>query len=331
MAISRLSGQMFQSTLLRDGIPLSFQDTVSSNSVLFLDIANTQVGINANVLSATFQVDGNILSTADISTNANLNATVAVNSGNIVSSDLLNIYSGSSGNILIDASGYTKIVGTDAFYVPVGNTNQRPGTPDVGAVRFNTTLVCLEVWDGSTWAAATNDLSVISNQTILPDGSSASYTLNQTTDAESILVTINGLNQTPAVDYTVAGNSITFTTTPLQTDIVQVRFIVSTATVTSIVSGNSSVEIIGTNSNVDISVDGTLVAEFSNTGTYVSSLFTAEKLQLPIYTVAEATALTGSSTGQLIYVSNGDSGNPCLAVYSGGAWRRVTLGATIST
>jgi len=331
MAISRLSGQMFQSTLLRDGVNLSFQDTAGSNSTLYLDIANTRVGINANTVSATLQVGGNILSDTDITATANVVAQGSVVSSNVTSTGIITISSAASANVLIDAAGYTKIIGTDAFYVPVGNTIQRPGSPDPGALRFNTTTSALEFWDGSEWVTAGADLNVITNQTIDPDGSTATFTLDQASTAESILVTINGLNQTPVIDYTVSGNSISFTTTPIVTDTIQIRYIATTATVTAIVNANSYVQINGASSNVDITVNGTSAAEFANTGVYVGNLYASGRIQLPVYDVSSATALTGNAAGQLIYVSNGDSGSPCLAVYSGGTWKRVALGATIST
>jgi len=338
MSISRLSGQMFQSTLLRDGINLSFQDTANSNSTLYIDVANTRVGVNANNVSATFYVNGNIASattieaTGNITTSANVNVVNSVNTSNVVSAGEMLLTSNASGNILIDASGFTRVVGATAFYVPIGNTIQRPGDPEPGAVRFNTTTTSLEVWDGTTWAAATNDLSAITNQTINPDGFTDTFTLDQSTIAEAIIVTINGLNQTPTMDYTVSGDQITFTTTPIITDTIQIRFIATTSTVTGIVNANSYVTIDGANSNVQVVVNGVGdVAVFANSGVYVDSLYASANVQLPVYTVAQATSLSGINAGQVIYVSNGDSGSPCLAVYSAGAWKRVSLGATIST
>lgn len=336
MAISRLSGQMFQSTLLRDGINLSFQDTANSNSTLYIDIANTRVGINANNFSSTFYVGGNIAAltsieaTGNLVTLANVNVTNSVNTSNIVSPGNMSIASNASGNILINASGYTRVVGTDAFYVPVGNILERPATPEQGAVRFNTTTSSLEVWDGTEWDAATNDMSVITNQTINPNGSTDTFTLDRETTAEAIIITINGLNQTPEIDYTVTGDQVTFTTTPVETDTIQVRFIASTATITGIVNVDSYVSIGTPSGNVDIAVNGTQSGVFANTGLYLSSLNVSSNVQLPVYTVAQASNVVGT-TGQIIYCSNGDTGNPCLAVYSSGAWKRVSLGATIST
>ena len=51
-------------------------------------------------------------------------------------------------------------------------------------------------------------------------------------------------------------------------------------------------------------------------------------------TVAQMNALTsddGALLGQVAYVSNGNAGSPCLAMYDGSAWKVIaTLGATIS-
>jgi len=50
-------------------------------------------------------------------------------------------------------------------------------------------------------------------------------------------------------------------------------------------------------------------------------------IKLATYTVT--TAPTGS-VGEIIYVTNGDAGSPCLAVHNGTDWKVVSLGATIS-
>lgn len=51
---------------------------------------------------------------------------------------------------------------------------------------------------------------------------------------------------------------------------------------------------------------------------------------LPVYTVTQANALTDKTEGMLVYVSNGNAGAKCLAVYDGANWKVVALGATIS-
>lgn len=52
--------------------------------------------------------------------------------------------------------------------------------------------------------------------------------------------------------------------------------------------------------------------------------------KLPTYTVAGLPAVGSFYPDSIVVVSNGDAGNPCLALASGGTWKRVTIGATVS-
>ena len=53
-------------------------------------------------------------------------------------------------------------------------------------------------------------------------------------------------------------------------------------------------------------------------------------LNIKSYTTAEANALSDKSGGDVIYVSDGDTGDACLGVYDGSNWKVIALGATIS-
>lgn len=53
--------------------------------------------------------------------------------------DATNIY-----DMLTSATGY--------FDLPAGTTAQRPASPDVGMIRYNTSLEALEMYDGANWA-----------------------------------------------------------------------------------------------------------------------------------------------------------------------------------
>lgn len=54
-------------------------------------------------------------------------------------------------------------------------------------------------------------------------------------------------------------------------------------------------------------------------------LFTIDQLhRLKSYTTSGVPSATGVA-GRLIYVTDGDSGNPCLAVSNGSSWRKILI------
>lgn len=179
------------------------------------------------------------------------------------------------GNITLTATGngLVAVTGVSGLTIPSGNTNQRPTSPATGTVRFNTLTQNLETYTGNSWAAASsggNSFS-ITNQTIIPDGSSLVYPLNQTATSSSVLLTINGVNQTPDIDYSVVGNSLTMSTVPEDSDWIQVRFLSGITTTTTITNsvGNAVVSV-AYSGNIDlqpspdhvVNVDGNIVADY---------------------------------------------------------------------
>lgn len=256
---------------------------------------------------------------------------------NIVSANLSNDLSvtGSiyGGNLLLsgDSIGTTDgnlvtFTGTAGITIPNGSTAQRPGYPSytttpVGAFRLNTGLNQIEAWDGSAWVSGTGTSgnTTITDQQITPDGVSDTYTLVETASQSSVLVSINGTGQLPGVAYTVIGNSITFNEIPLTSDIIDVRFLAAAL---------SHSMIYNTSGNASIIIEDTADIMFTSG---VVDMTATQSLRLPAYTVAQTANIAAPATGQVIYVANGDTGNPCLAVYSSGSWKRISLGATIST
>jgi hypothetical protein len=53
-------------------------------------------------------------------------------------------------------------------------------------------------------------------------------------------------------------------------------------------------------------------------------------LRLQTLTTTQVSSLTGIAQGDLVYVSDGAAGSPCLAFYNGTNWLRITMGAAIS-
>ena len=60
MSISRISGQMLQANLYRDGNNLSFSNTSSSGSILYIDVGNNRIGVNTSGPSTALEVAGTI-------------------------------------------------------------------------------------------------------------------------------------------------------------------------------------------------------------------------------------------------------------------------------
>lgn len=53
-------------------------------------------------------------------------------------------------------------------------------------------------------------------------------------------------------------------------------------------------------------------------------------LRLQILSVDDIEGLESNAEGDIVYCSNGDAGDPCLAVYNGTDWLRLSLGSAIS-
>lgn len=287
--------------------------TANTSAVLGnITIVGTNVNSDANVTIQSAS-NGNI----DILVNGTgaVNFTNLIVDGTQITSDAgFSVTTNGNGNIVLtpDGDGVVQIVSTTALTVPVGNTAQRPASPDQGAVRFNTINLELEVWDGTQWETVGADIAVVTDQTLNGDGSTVNFVLDQEAYANAIIVSTNGVVQKPNVSYTVAGNVLTFAEAPAISDLIDVRFIAEVEQVTAI--SNSA-------GNASIQVDPSGVGNLS----------TVKSVQLPAYSVAQATALSNTANGQIIYVSDGDSGAPCLAVYSVNAWKILSLGGNITT
>lgn len=289
------------------------------NTISTSTIGTGTVSATGNISGSNLNTAGQVVATGNVS-GGNIISSGSVETANItmtgtsVTSDAnLSIATSSNGNIDfdIDGSGVVSFNTTTSLTIPAGNTAQRPGSPETGAIRFNNTISQVEVYDGSTWEVVGSDFASITSQEITGDGSTVQFTLNESTTAAAIIVSTNGVVQLPGTAYTVAGNQITFAEAPISSDTIDVRFTSAVTTVTSITN---------TSGSNTISVLDNGVADIS----------TVQSLQLPTYTVTEANALANVANGQIIYVSNGDSGSPCLAVYSAGAWKISSLGGNIT-
>ena len=224
MGISFVAGQMLQSNLNRAGSDL----TISNANVTIGQVTIANVGnIDANSVAINNLLDPAQNQDAATKYYVDQNIGNVSNIGNLSVSNTTITTSLANGNITITPTGnaFAYINTTTGLVVPVGNTAQRPATGNTaGTVRFNTDSAELEVYDGTEWDSLVSD---VTNQVIVPDGSSLVYTLDKSSTSAGILVSINGLIQIPGISYsyTVSGNQITFSDAPLVSDIIDIRFL----------------------------------------------------------------------------------------------------------
>ena len=278
-----------------NGAPVDFEQPAGSNTWIQYN-NNNSFGASGSLVfdsaSNIFTVGGNIVGN-NVSTNA------------VTSTSQLTISSAVNGNILLDpdGTGIFKIVATNGFVVPVGNTAQRPDYPtyaavDTGTLRLNSTLNQLEIWNGAIWSIVGSDsgnTSVIDQQ-ITPDGSSTAYVLTQVATAASIIVSLNGVVQIPNDGYTVTGNSLTFVEPPLTTDIVDIRFLtgVTAPSVLYNSSGNSSVQVTDT-PDIVTTVNNVVKSRVNSVGLSVTGNITGSGNVAGTYFIGNGAFLTGIS------------------------------------
>ena len=235
--------------------------------------SNTVTG--ANVIGTTSVTGGNIVISGDDITDTNGRVNFNTAAGDVdfaVNGDTVaNVFYIDAGTGTASFGNSTQTVNvlvafntTTSILAPVGDTAQRPSVGVTGMLRFNTTDNNLELYDNSEWTAVGVPVfTVIDDEQFNGDGSTVAFTLGSTQTTNSCIVSINGVVQIPTIAYSVAGTDptcvLTFTEAPSEGDIIDVRQITTTTTVTSI-SNSSGNARIGTSPTVgQIDVTGNLI------------------------------------------------------------------------
>ena len=155
---------------------------------------------------------------------------------------------------------------TNSMVVPVGTTGQRPVTPYTGMMRFNTTTNQMEVYNNSEWAGVGGtSYTVITDEQFDGDGSTVTFTLSTAQTTSSCIVSINGVVQIPTLAYAVSGTTLTFTEAPAVGDVIDVRQLTTTTTVTYISNTSGNATVTANYAAAEVDVTGNLVATLSAT------------------------------------------------------------------
>jgi hypothetical protein len=239
----------------------------SNNRITLGDSSVTVIDLGANG-RIEITVDGSLVGNINSST-TNLYNTVNIANISITTDTITS--TSTSGNIILNApgTGIVQVTGSDAFGLPYGTYADRPANPTTGYLRFNTEAAYAEVWSGTSW----NPINPpIYSQIITPTGTGNVYSLLASSSSAGAIVNINGTVQQPNTSYSVTGNLITFTETPLSSDIIEVRLLTSGTSAiipSSLVFGNTSVILDSSNVNVTgnlIVSNSTIVSSNINAG-----------------------------------------------------------------
>jgi hypothetical protein len=170
-----------------------------------------------------------------------------------------------------------QINSSDSILLPVGTNAQRPssagGTDTAGMIRFSTTQNAVEWFNGTSWFSPTTAFTVIADQQFAGTGSQTTFTLNTSQTTASCIVSINGVVQIPTLAYSVSGTTLTFTEAPASTDVIDVRMLTTTVTVTSLSDSTGYNSVLVGSTGVQITTGtsaANVVASYTTTGAYVN-------------------------------------------------------------
>ena len=236
-AIGDFSGAVSGSTLTSDsGITISGSD---------IDTAGSVITVNQAGADKDFVVEGN--------SDANL----------------LKVDAGSDTVIISGATATTgatlKVDSTDSILIPVGTTAQRPSAA-TGMLRFNTSLDALEFYASGSWTTAGSDFTVIATQNFSGDNSTVAFTLSEAQTTASCIVSINGVVQLPTTAYAVSGTTMTFTEAPASGDVIEVRKLTTTSSVTSLANGDNTAVVEAVDGAAQVKITGALLPSASDGG-----------------------------------------------------------------
>jgi hypothetical protein len=171
-----------------------------------------------------------------------------------------------------------QINSTDSILLPVGTNAQRPGnnggTDTQGMLRYNSTINGMEIYTGTTWQSFSTSFTVIADAQYNGDGTTTAFTLATAQTTASCIVSINGVVQIPTLAYAVtSGTTLTFTEAPAAGDVIDVRMLTTTATVTNIASTNGYMGFVADNTGANITTgtgSQTVTTSFEPNGAQVS-------------------------------------------------------------
>ena len=139
-----------------------------ANNQLAATLDSNQFAPNKIVVD-DLEINGNVIRTTTTNTDLELrpNGTgaVVIDGFRITANTITNSNANAVTEFRSTGNGYYYIVGTNAVVIPSGGNSSRPGSAQIGMIRFNTDLGLVEAWDGSNWSSVAGSASGISSAT----------------------------------------------------------------------------------------------------------------------------------------------------------------------
>jgi hypothetical protein len=131
-------------------------------------------------------------------------------------------------------------------------------------LRFNSTTNSLEIYNNSAWTTVgATTFTVIADEQFNGDGATVAFTLGSTQTTNSCIVSINGVVQIPVTAYSVSGTYptcvLTFTEAPASGDLIDVRELTTTTTVTSLSNSSGNATFAGSATAAQFDLTGNLI------------------------------------------------------------------------
>lgn len=135
-----------------------------TNNSLAATLNATEFNVNSLTADA-ININGNIISTnatnTDLELKPNGTGALVIDGFRFTTNTLTNTNSGAVTEFKSTGTGYYHIVGTNAVVIPSGTNFERPGSPQIGMMRYNTDLELVEIYDGTLWISVAGAASGI--------------------------------------------------------------------------------------------------------------------------------------------------------------------------
>lgn len=189
--------------------------------------------ISSNVTNTGVTIDPN--GTGQTTINSGLN-----NSKTVINGTAANTFVVSGTQVGVNVSAFTtgatfEVNAADSMMLPKGDTTQRP-TGVAGMFRYNSLLQTTEFYTGTEWKSGAQQFTMVVANVQQGDNVTTVFTIpTANASTAGTIISINGVVQEPITAYSIAGNVVTFTEAPSDTDTIDFRTFTTTSTVTGIV------------------------------------------------------------------------------------------------